>query len=163
MYYILDHSHALGLWVTLSPEFQNHMNQNHMEYCGVIQTSNDCVYSMYDVAEILTAIQFYYEETVDSSSNPNLDEVIGLLTKAYQFKACNKESMKDSIATVLEIEEQLDYHSYKIWDFEDGACVYLDLYEIRDRLCGPGQPDKLYDKWLTPEIKEDIKKMHPIQ
>lgn len=45
MYYILDHYHAT----------------DHMDFCRVIRTPEDCTWSMYDIEEILTAIQFKFE------------------------------------------------------------------------------------------------------
>lgn len=157
MYYILDHYYV-----------KDHMNfcrvvrldgchTVQLEGCDAVELSGSM--SMYDVAEILVAMQFYFEEKVDETENPVLDDVVKLLEKYWGFKSIDKESVSESLACVLDIESEMSYQSYDIWDFEDGACVYLDLYEVRERMCGPGQPDKLFNKWLTPEIKADIEKL----
>lgn len=140
-YYILDHYYAL----------------DHMDYCRVVQSGPDK--SMYDIAEICTAIRFYFEENVSESDNPELDDVVTLMEKAYGFKACDKDAIRDAVARILEQEQGIDYASYELYDYGGDTYVYLDLYEVRECLCGPGQPEKLFRKWLTPEMMDGIKKM----
>lgn len=140
MYYILDHYHAA----------------DHMDFCRIIRIPDDCIWSMYDIGEILTAVQFKFEETHESDM-PDLDSVIELLEKHFGIKGIDKAPFLDDIQKILSVEEGAGYPSYVLHDFGGtSACTYLDLYEVRDRLCGPGQPEKLYRKWLAPEMEDDI-------
>lgn len=149
MYYILDHCHAI----------------DHLDFCRVMRTLSakiDPAYSMYDVAEILTAIQFYFEENVSYTRDPDLDGVIELLEKAFPFRTVGKEPMKDILENVLETEEGCGYQAFNVYLFNNETYVYIDLYEARERLCGPGRPEKLYAKWLSDELKAGILKLEPV-
>lgn len=143
MYYVLDHCYA----------------KDHIDFCQVVRPYCDCIYSMYDVSEILIAIQLCFEDTVSKSDNPDIDSMLALLDKDFRLETCNKELLMDDIASVLELEDEMGYQSYDIWDFADGCCVYLDMHEIWERMRGTERFKELSAKWLTPKIIEDIRKL----
>lgn len=87
---------------------------------------------------------------------PDLDSMVELLERRFGLMAVDKAPFKDDIQRILAVEEDAGCPSYILYDFGTSACTYLDLYEVRDRLCGLGQPEKLYRKWLIPETEEDI-------
>lgn len=142
MYYILDHCHVT----------------DHMDFCRVIRTPDDCTWSMYDIGEILTTVQFKFEETHESAM-PDLDGVIELLERHFCLKAVDKAPFKDNIQRILAVEEGAGFPSYILHDFDSAVCTYLDLYKVTCRLRSSKQPEALYRKWLTVEIEEDIKNL----
>ena len=139
MYYILDHYYA----------------EDHLDFCRVIRSDIGAS----DMAELLMTIQFYFEDCMEETVCPALDDVITLLAKWYEFGPVNKYPLIDTLESILDSEKELDYASYETWEDEGYTYTYLDLYEIRESLRGPGRPYRLYDKWLTPDVMDDIGKL----
>ncbi len=131
--YVLDHNYA----------------KDHMDFCRVVESDRDEM----DVREILTAIQFYFEETVDEHEDPDLDDVLELLSKHFGFKIRDKNENADMI-------EECVFGAYS-FEYEGVDYEYIDLYSTREYFCGNGNPEKLYAKWLKPDIMDDIKKLKP--
>lgn len=111
-----------------------------------------------EVHEILTAIQFWWEENVDEHSNPDLDQVIAVLEKHFGFEAVDKDDMRNIIRFVYDEEGETGETEQVINGIR---YVLIDLYSMREMLCGLGQPEKLFEKWLDDEIKADIEKIEP--
>lgn len=145
-YYIIDHYYA----------------NDHMDYCRIVKSSM----GKFDLARLLMAVQFYFEDTVDKSADPAPDEVVSLLDKYYGCEAVDKEDFRNNIGRVLDLVSELDCASYEEYVFEEdgefreGKFAYLDMYEIREHMCGPGRPERLYKEWLTQEIMNVIRKFH---
>lgn len=138
--YILDHYYAI----------------DHKKYCRVIKSNRP----IEEIKEIITTILFYYEENIDKSGNPTLDSVIDILCKNYGFIKEDKEKYKEDIECIIEQAEEDGFPSdyeYAVPIDINTRYIYLELYEIRDSLCGEGQPNKLYSKWLTKEKEYNIK------
>lgn len=135
-YYVLTHTYA----------------HDNFDFCKIVRTHKH----YQELCEIYAAIQFFWEEIDEehSSSNPDLDGVCRILEKYFGFSICNKEEHMEAIKKLL--EEELVFY------FEKPKTYYnADLYEIRESMCGPRQTEKLFKKWLTKEIKEEIKKISP--
>lgn len=126
---------------------------DHFEFCRVIRTDMD---DEQEVAELLSAIQFYFEDHVSESANPDLDGVVRLLVNHFDFKVVDKDSWGNQLWEIMNYMADVDYQNFEPFDFDDGPCVYIDLYESRESFCGGNQPDKLCRKWLTDEVCEEI-------
>lgn len=133
-YYVIDHAYAV----------------NNEDFCRITLSDMDRA----DVIEILTAIQFYWEDSVDECSNPALDDVLEILHDYFGFGILCKNDYIDNIKCVLSSKHRTHSH-----ELDGDIYEYIDLYSTREILCGPGQPEKLYSKWLIAEgIKDDIVK-----
>lgn len=133
-YYVLDHRYE----------------PDHEDFCRIVASDRNSN----DVGEILTAIQFYWEEHVDESSNPDLDDVLAILEKYFGFEPDNNCDHYIEIKFVLAAGQDYGVTENII---NGRKYEYIDLYSTREHYCGPGKPQQLYRKWLTADgILTDI-------
>lgn len=128
----------------------NYYAKDPLEYIRIVDVPDRLPRG--DVFETLTAIQFFYEAQVDEHSNPTLDSVIAVCEQFFGWTKCNTDRadlqglLENKLAYVQEVS------------YQGETCLYVELDYIRERLCGPGQPQRLWNarldrKWM-PEILE---------
>lgn len=138
MKFILDHYYAV----------------DHNDYCRVIEADH----GIEDFSEILAAIQFFYEDNFDDSTNPTFDSIIDILCRHYGFKKLDKNKLSHDVAEAIE-EAYLRDYDINIYTVSSGEkYAYINMYVTREEMCWLGRVEELHEKWLTDKIKEDLKK-----
>lgn len=136
-YYILDHTYA----------------KDHMDFCRIVGSNR----RKEEVKEILTAIQFWWEEHVDEHSDPELDDVLEVLHEYFGFTLLDKDDYFNIIHYMLAEERENGIFSHTI---DGDTYQYINLYSAREHFCGPGKSEMLWDKWLTTdEVKAAVEKI----
>lgn len=121
------------------------------EFCVLLETDQNL--SDEEIRELVVAVQFLYEEYIDESSNPSLLSIANVLKHFYGFRVLSKTNYQDDIRTVLQEVRENGITSM-------GICttpyIYIDLYSDREHFCGPGNPERLFAKWIRDDEKQKI-------
>lgn len=129
----------------------NYYAVDYGDYCVLMETDRDM--SDEDIRELIVSIQFLFETQVDMSSNPTLPSIGRVLERFYGFHMLRKADYRDDIRTVLALVEEECVTSVGICAVE---YVYVDLYYDRERFCGPGNPERMFAKWIRDEDRDEI-------
>lgn len=132
----------------------NYYAIDHLDYCRVVRTDID---DEHEVAELLVAIQLYFEETVDDTTSPELEDVVRLLARNFGFSIVDKDSYGNQIWEVMNYMDEVDYENFEQFNFGEEPCIYIDMYDARDSLLSQG--DVLIRRWLTSKVKAEIKRL----
>lgn len=133
----------------------NYYAKDYMGFCHVVERDEDM--SEHDVKELITAIQFLFEERVDESLNPTLESIGDVLSAYYGFRHCDKRGIRPDIQSVLDMQEEYGDSVFPL-ELHGIPYIYMDLYSDREHFCGPGQPEKLWNRWIPKEIQPFVLK-----
>lgn len=130
-----------------------------IEQDAVVLTTNK---SYQNTKEIITAIQFYYEEFISQNdydiSNESLSKI---LVNCFGFVKHNDVTILRNLTCgdYKGFDEIIESDEYLFEDIEglDMPVYPYDLYNERESMCGKGEPESLYSKWITEDVKTYIK------
>lgn len=108
--------------------------------------------SDFEVKELIVGIQFLFELGISSSCNPSVASIGSVLESFYHFQRCDQQTLAPLLP---ELSDAMAADEFPLLiDYVPYFCV--DLYWDRDALCGPGQPERLWKKWIPKEIRTAI-------
>lgn len=131
----------------------NYYANDYMDYCIVVERNEDM--PEYDVKELITAVQFLFEECIDECSNPTMDSLAAVLVRHYGFHVCEKTGIESDIRKVLAHQELYGDSVFPL-EINDISYMYMDMFSDREHFCGPGHPDRLWKKWIPDKLRSSI-------
>lgn len=121
--------------------------ENHTPYVHVIESDEDS----YQIKEILASILKWSAWFKGADSIIEMNHLTALLEKQFNCKRIEKDLVSDELKKVLKQEEQ---HPQSIYTVNGHQWSYLCLHAIQSN--GNSIDVKLWNKWLTDDIKTEI-------